>query len=122
MESREIKFRAFSTIGKHRMIYLKNGSLKDLQETDNWNVMQFTGLKDKKGVNIYESDIFSKKWKCEVYKDDKTGAYMVKFHTSPNVNKPKTLYQWLKDRKKAGTDDDDCIVIGNIYENPELLT
>jgi hypothetical protein len=54
--TREIKFRAFSTIGKHRMIYLKNGSLKDLQETDTWKVMQFTGLRDRNGKEIYEGD------------------------------------------------------------------
>jgi hypothetical protein len=54
--NREIKFRAFSTIGKHRMIYLKNGSLSDLLETDTWKVMQFTGLRDRNGKEIYEGD------------------------------------------------------------------
>ena len=60
---REIKFRVWSTAisgGHGTMHYLKNeigNSLYDLVEADRWKVMQFTGLKDKNGKDIYESDI-----------------------------------------------------------------
>ena len=84
-------------------------------------VGQFTGLYDKNRQEIYEGDILSKMWKVEVYKDEKTNAFMVKFHTHPEINKPRTLYQYLKDRKQANTEDTDCVIIGNIYENTEIL-
>lgn len=85
---------------------------------------QYTGLKDKNGVEIYVSDILSDRWKVEVYQNDE-GAFMVKFHTNPQVNKPISLKQYLLRREKAGTSIcegyRDCIVIGNIHSNPELL-
>lgn len=83
-------------------------------------VGQFSGLEDINGVEIYESDILSKRWKCEVYVSDE-GTFMVKFHTNPQKNKPMTLKKYLNHRVKAGTSDIDCKIIGNIHENPELL-
>jgi uncharacterized phage protein (TIGR01671 family) len=132
--NREIKFRAYSTIGKHRMIYLKNGSLKDLQETDTWKVMQFTGLTDKNGNEIYEGDIVR-----ILYTD----------WCSKSENDPRTLEQYLIDIANIGevVFEKDCFcvktyskkyddynfsslfagkygyveVIGNICQNANLL-
>ena len=88
------------------------------------SVGQFTGLYDKNGKEIYERDILSDKWKAEVYQNDE-GTFMVKFNTNQKVNKPMSLKKYLIARENAGTSNcegyRDCIVIGNIYENQELL-
>jgi uncharacterized phage protein (TIGR01671 family) len=77
--------------------------------------MQFTGLKDKNGKEIYEGDIID--FEEPVYE-------------SQNLKCPVVFYEcefvadW--DRGDAQTyiplrDMNDVEVIGNIYENPELL-
>ncbi|MEI5991413.1 hypothetical protein A5881_002948 [Enterococcus termitis] len=81
-------------------------------------LMQYTGLKDKNGVEIYEGDILRRKYKSINYSNvehtieyavfrDNTGAWRVK---NPN----KTLTNVLEIRKAVE-------VIGNIHANPELL-
>ncbi len=67
-------------------------------------LMQFTGLKDKKGKEIYEGDIIDGRYgKSEVrWSDNHCGFIPFAY---PN-NAPT---------------EEECEVIGNIYENPELL-
>lgn len=141
--SREIKFRAWDK-GNEHMFYAseRNGgseyyfdfvgdSFKLLMPRDedysyevDAIIMQYTGLKDKNLKEIYCGDILSEKWKVEVYQNNE-GTFMVKFYTNAKINKPMSLKKYLKVREKAGTSIcegyRDCIVIGNIYENPELI-
>ena len=64
-------------------------------------IMQYTGLKDKNGIDIYEGDII-KNWDT---------IYIVKYEIYDNMQ-----------GFSIDSDDFNLEIIGNIYENPELLT
>ncbi len=70
-------------------------------------IKQYTGLKDKNDKEIYEGDIL-KGWLL----DYDTSSSVVEWSDSgwsPNIEGECEVY-W-----------DDCEIIGNIYENPELV-
>lgn len=81
---------------------------------------QYTFQHDANGNEIYCGDILSKKWLVEVYQNE-SGTFMVKFHNNPITNQPQILSEYLDKRKKAGCEKDDCVIIGNIHQNPELI-
>ena len=71
--------------------------------------MQYTGLKDKNGKEIYEGDIF--------HIGSKKILYVVEWIDCGLKGKQ------IKNKSWIGLDywKDDIEVIGNIYENPELM-
>ena len=108
---REIKFRVWDTEYPERGMYqvpMDNYNTGDFFDTDRFVVMQYTGLKDGNGREIYEGDIV----KCSVYeKETKDKVYW------DDVG-------WRVDALEDFDLDFACKyieVVGNIYENPELL-
>ena len=79
-----------------------------LEALNDLEIMEFTGLRDKNRKEIYEGDIV----KCYDHPTDvESGTYEVVFnHGQFQAGLP------LSDWGTAWTE-----VIGNIYENPELL-
>lgn len=115
-KTREIKFRAWYKDGTEGMIYLSlDGFLDPLQEFEGgiggYEIMQYTGLKDKNGKEIYEGDII-------------VSDYEKWWHNQPcGVVEYLENGFWLsgKDGSHFMPNEDSRRVIGNIYENPELL-
>lgn len=122
----EIKFRAKNKIGwiygylsyanilnkKVMCIYDGNGDC--IVDID--TIGQFTGLHDKNGNDIYEGDIIQlqckeNKYNCLVDWNINLGAWCISIDNKCLGVKP--LGEWLR--------EDSFIVIGNIFDNPELL-
>lgn len=121
---REIKFRAWNE--KLKCMHVTDsvslcidGEICYLDTDGEWvadmanriTLMQYTGLKDKNGTEIYEGDIVKTKYNNAVLiKWIKTGFYPCRQGKTDQYNK---VTNW------------NCVtrgeVIGNIYENPELL-
>lgn len=75
-----------------------------------FNVMQYTGLKDKNGVEIYEGDIL----------DFDEIEWRGKFEPEAVPSIDKLIGNWSMHGSSADISEWRA-VIGNIYQNPELL-
>ena len=125
--SREIKFRVWDNIDYMSKPYdLNEIQFGKIQFTKDCIIMQFTGLKDMNGQDIYEGDVlqcefipsyFGVEWNNEVSCYDwyvmtetkKLGASLAKANEDAPKKTDKPFSQIIE-------------VIGNIYENPDLLS
>lgn len=140
--NREIKFRVFDRMSKRMHIVgtdhhdsmriswsgdnqvcyynLQNGegsilSGEEMPADDSgYILMQYTGLKDKNGKEIYEGDIVNcKEYECygKITWDEDCAAFYFEILQEDGTFIDEWLYDYI----------DELEVIGNIYENPELL-
>lgn len=118
------KFRAWYTPFKgeefgQEMKYGQAGRLITHAEMspDKYILMQSTGLKDKNGVEIFEGDVvFRKDGECSfkgIVKKDRFYFYIEGTNIRDSFS--------FEDVADVQTGEADLEVIGNIYENPELM-
>lgn len=106
--SREIKFRAWDTeTNEMSYDFLAKGWLRVGIESPYVELMQYTGLKDKNGAEVYDRDIIS--YTNQLNRTRKFIVHWSKEDASYDFGGIRVMYAINGE------------VIGNIYENPELL-
>lgn len=116
--NREIKFRAWDKENKIMIdhfylfddIFTSNGQLAMYSRKEDWVVMQYTGLKDKNGKEIYKGDIVRS---IEVIGDE-LGDYTEEL-------KQEVFFNGCAFYPVCTAPSENWEVIGNIYENSNLL-
>lgn len=113
--NREIKFRIWNDYDK-KMIYwneLLKSNLANIFTIPSYNkwLMQYTGLHDKNGKEIYEGDIVKIK-----YRNEDIGKVIYE-HNGFSID----VTNMNKNYGRVSFVNNFIEVIGNIYDNPELL-
>lgn len=122
---REIKFRAWDKKNKKMLVdydidnpaswptWNLNNVIEEYDRID-WELMQFTGLKDKNGKEIYEGDIWNGR-------EVKFGQFYTYLENGLGNSYWITGFYIDNDEGISEPVESGGEVIGNIYENPELI-
>jgi len=132
--TREIKFRAWSTmVCKMEQVSCIDFGGNEIRKgcpcavvhdgdgcipLENTTLMQFTGLHDKGGIEMFEGDIISYTLTYGSSDDEVQGLSIIKYEV--HGFSPFT-HQVSCEDEYYNMSIDNVIVIGNIHENPELL-
>ena len=128
---REIKFRGMNLCGnwvygdlRHNQMCMPDGKLQEYisvcgEPIHPKSVGQFTGLKDAKGKEIYEGDILLYRLPENMIALNNSDKSVVFYgHGMFLVSHGKIEFSV---NQVLGVHGDDAVVIGNVYDNPELL-
>lgn len=122
---REIRFRSWDDVEKKMVrVYSLAWPPSGLEVNDSnvslpRNLMQYTGLKDKNGLEVYEGDILKTplgvgciSWEAPMYWLQPQWTWVPYFATEKGLelNDSETQIGWS-----------DVEIIGNIHQNPELI-
>jgi len=114
-KNRELKFRAWDIKNKTWSKWIRENSLApgiDLAADENFVFQQYTGLKDNEGNEIYEGDILTNNF---VNPDNQIVIYENgKFTVTDITIGCNDLFDEISQSARHR-------IIGNIFDNPELL-
>ena len=122
---REIKFRCWDRFKQRWSNYKINDSTLYFMDKNtgvwygsynkrykDFNLMQYTGLEDKNGKEIYEGDILFESFGERYYKVIfENGSFRAEFEGYFEEHSFELIYVVAQG----------CEIVGNIYENPELI-
>ncbi len=133
MNNRDIKFRAWN--GIQMLIDLTGWFVEfdgqvwhnvgdgcgDVLISREVELMQYTGLKDKNGVEIYEGDVVRYKSFQRFRDDEYEKTEVVTYYVGSRVGFEPMLWDTNVEDGFYNDEREDFEVIGNIHENPDLL-
>ena len=115
---REIKFRAWDSISLmmwDNRVVLETAPLSKFVKLEHYTLMQYTGLKDKNDVDIYEGDVVT--WIDGDRQVVNFGIQGVDDFEGVGFN----LWSHYGDKQDCTRLQSEIEVIGNIHQNPELI-